>query len=251
MSSGVAFLRAAGGAAAAFAGRALDLLYPRPCAGCGGAAGEGGHHLCGPCLEGLDVVHRPFCERCGDPADGVTGIEYACSSCRAAAPHFDCARSAVRFRGAVREAIHRFKYSGEVHLGADLAMLLGICVRTHYRIEEIDMLAYVPLFHTRERERGYNQARELAGALGRAEGLPVFRHLVRDRATGSQTRLNVLQRRENVSGAFRVIEPDWAAARTFLLVDDVMTTGATVNECARVLKQAGAHRVWVATVARG
>jgi ComF family protein len=158
----------------------------------------------------------------------------------------------VRFREGVKDWLHRFKYSHATYLASDLGKLLTAVVRAHYERERPDAVAYVPLYPVKERARTYNQARLLAEVLSRELGVPLARGcLERVRDTGTQTHLTARQRSENVRDAFAVRHPEWVEGRHFLLVDDVMTTGATVNECARALKAAGSGRVLVATVARG
>lgn len=229
-----------------------DLLWPRRCEGCGNPPGEGGGHLCWDCRAQLPWIEPPYCDRCGDPVTGAITNDYLCSLCTAREPAFDRARSAVRFRGGVKDWLHHFKYSHATHLSADLGALLAAAVRAHYGHEKPDAVAYVPLYAVKERTRTYNQARLLAAALAREMKLPLARScLERVRDTGTQTHLTARQRAMNVEGAFRARCPEWVEGRQFLLVDDVMTTGATVNECARALKEAGAGRVLVVTVARG
>ena len=231
----------------------LDFLYPRACLGCGGAVSSDEHHLCWDCVAGLVPVVDPYCEWCGDPVDGVVGHRYTCSMCRRHAPAFERARSGVRYRGAVRNALQRFKYNQDVSALPDLGRLLKACVDAHYRDVRLDAVAYVPLYPRRERRRTYNQSRLLAQELARAMGIPLAtpRCLRRVRETGTQTGLNARQRRENVRNAFAVGDVPWIEGRRLLLIDDVMTTGATVSECARALKAAGAAGVHVASVARG
>ena len=230
---------------------ALDLFFPRSCAGCGGPVDGQDGYVCSDCLMAIVPVTEPFCAHCGDPIDGQAGKSFTCSLCVKSAPAFDLARSAARFRGPLRPLLHQFKYAEATHLSGDLTRLLAACVETHYDPVQVDMIAFVPLFHRRERERSYNQARLLAERLGRRYDRPVLRGLTRVRDTGTQTRLHMAERVENVKGAFVVTEPRWVEGKTFLLIDDVMTTGATLREVAASLKAAGAWRVLVATVARG
>ncbi|MFO7536242.1 MAG: ComF family protein [Kiritimatiellia bacterium] len=237
--------------AAVWGRTALDLLFPRRCAACEGPVEGQEGCVCGNCLLDLVPVSDPFCARCGDPIDGVAGKIFTCSLCVKSEPAFDLARSALRYRGPLKRILRRFKYSDGTYLARDLSLALGLCVETHYEPAQIDMIAYVPLYHRRERERSYNQARLLAEGMGRRYGKPVLRGLKRVRDTGTQTRLHMAARAENVKGAFLVTEPAWVSGKTFLLVDDVMTTGATLREVAAALKAAGAWRVLVSTVARG
>lgn len=230
----------------------LDLIWPRSCAACGKPAGDAARYLCWDCLATLPVIEAPFCSCCGDPVEGEITRDYICSFCVDRAPSFDCARSAIRFRGAVKEVLHGFKYSNATHLEQDLATLLHACVRTHFSQERFDAVTFVPLHPAKERVRTYNQARLLAGRLAGLMEIPLARgSLTRLRETGTQTHLSMKERARNVAGAFAVRCPEWVEGRSFLLVDDVMTTGATVNEISRVLKSAGASKVCVATVARG
>ena len=230
----------------------LDLVYPRSCVICDGEVGCEGLHICWECLAAIPLVCPPFCSLCGDPVEGLVEQSYRCSWCRRTRPAFDRARSAVRHRGGVRRALHAFKYQRAVWLRADFLRLLDACVATHFRHVAFDAVTFVPLYPSRERHRNYNQAGALALGLAHRLGVPFGPGLLRRiRATVSQTNLSGVERRRNVRGAFRAARPGWIEGRTFLLVDDVMTTGATVNECSRVLKRAGAVGVHVVTVARG
>jgi ComF family protein len=137
-------------------------------------------------------------------------------------------------------------------LSRDLADFLEACWRTHFNGADLDAVTFVPLFPRKQRERTYNQSHLLAAELAPRLRCPLLtRCLRRVRYTATQTHLSMDERAANVRGAFAVSDPDWVAGRNLLLVDDVMTTGATVSECARVLKEAGAGRVYVITVARG
>ena len=230
----------------------LDICYPRRCGGCGGDTAGSEGHLCWDCLASAVYITDPMCSRCGDPVDGLVEHDFECGWCRRTHPAFDAARSALRFRGPIRDAMHRFKYNRATHLSADLGGLLAGCVHAHFGTERFDSITYVPLHTTKARERSYNQSRLLAGELGRRLNVPVVHKAIeRVRFTRTQTRLNADERKQNVRGAFRAAMPGWIDGRRWLLVDDVMTTGATVDECARVLKEHGAIAVTVVTVARG
>ena len=158
----------------------------------------------------------------------------------------------MRFRGVVPGLLHRFKYGAATHLVPDLGGWLEACVRTEYPRATFDVVAFVPLYPSRERQRTYNQAALLAGELARRLGLPVAaRCLRRTRDTGTQTHLSARARAANVRGAFAAVQPAWIDGRRFLLVDDVMTTGSTLAEAAGVLMAAHAASVHVVTVARG
>jgi ComF family protein len=229
-----------------------DLVFPRACVHCGQPPGREADYLCWDCLSAVHTIVQPYCSHCGDPVDGVTGHDYTCSTCKRERIHFECARSAARYSGPLKTAVQTFKYRHGTWLARDLGMLLLACVRTHFRPEHIDAIAAVPLFPKRERFRHYNQAYLLARRLAGRLDKPLLRNcLVRTQPTVSQVRFNAAARRDNIHNAFATRNEAWIDGRRILLVDDVMTTGSTVNECARVLKEAGAAAVRVATVARG
>ena len=229
-----------------------DLVYPRFCIACNGRVRQESGHVCWDCLSGVEYVTRPFCSLCGDPVDGKVEHEYLCSVCRRHAPSFDTARSAVRYRGSMATAIRALKYSNSTQVSGDLGRLLGGCVETCYDRVQFDAVTCVPLHRSKEAKRTYNQSGLLGKALAKRLKLRlVTRCLERAENTDTQTGLSMSQRRKNVRGAFEASMPDWIEGRRLLLVDDVMTTGATVDECSRVLKNAGAATVHVVTVARG
>jgi len=229
----------------------LDLVFPRACVGCQGRAGDEFLYLCWNCLTKIRLVKPPYCLLCGDPAYGELPNAYFCAACRKKKPFFDCARSAAVYTGLIREMILDFKYRGAIWLSPDLGQLMFACLRTHFSAPHIDCVAYVPLHKTRERERTYNQsfllAKEIAGRLNRK----VSDYLERVQATTSQTHLTSAERADNVKNKFAVKRRHDLKGQCVLLVDDVMTTGVTVNECARVLKNAGARELLVLTLARG
>lgn len=208
--------------------------------------------MCWECLAACAWITVPFCRLCGDPVSGAVTGEYACTLCLDRTPDFDRARSAVRYVDPVSTILQQFKYGHATWLSRDLGVMLEACMRAQYAAIHLDAILYVPLAARKERERTYNQSRLLAQELGHRMRVPVaHRALRRTRYTTTQTHLRASERMANVRDAFKVCTPDWVEGRSLLLVDDVMTTGATVRECARVLKGAGAYRVFVVTVARG
>lgn len=234
------------------AGEALtSLFFPPHCASCG-ADTVPGIHLCPACAEKPRAIEPPFCQRCSEPFDGAIDGSFECANCADRTLHFDCAVAPYLSRGVVREFIHRFKYDHERHLRQPLAAWLADALDDErLRAQPIDAIVPVPLHPTRLRERGFNQATLLAELLSVRAGVPMRDCLQRTRYTTTQTRLDREQRMENLRNAFRVRRNAAVQHRHLLLVDDVFTTGSTVNECARVLRRAGAASVRVATVARG
>lgn len=225
-------------------GALLDFFFPPRCAGCH----QRGEWLCAACLARVPPLTAPLCERCGSPRRG----KIACRVCHNnSLRSIDWARSAYPFTGPLRDAIHRFKYEHERaradHLGALLVPHLAAMPGADWSVAPL--LVPVPLSAARRRERGYNQAEALTRALASARGWSVATALVRTRATPPQVGLDLAARRANVHGAFAWCgEP--LTGRRVLLIDDVLTTGATASECAAVLKAAGAGWVGLLTVAR-
>jgi ComF family protein len=238
------FLHRAGAAA-------LSLLYPPHCAACS-AETPSGVHLCAPCREKARRIEAPFCRTCSQPFDGAITSEFTCPNCADRTLHFDCAVAPFLSRSVVRELIHRFKYEREFYLRLPLADFAAEgFADERLRARPIDALIPVPLHSARFREREFNQADEIARLLSRRTGIPVLRALRRIRYTSTQTVLDRHARMENLRNAFRVRQSPAVLQRHLVLVDDVFTTGSTVDECARVLRAAGAASVRVLTIARG
>jgi ComF family protein len=182
---------------------------------------------------------------------GAEGAGPRCGACRRHPPVYAYSRAAVRYEDLAREALHAFKFGGHRALAAPLGDLLIETVEGRLPAGLPDLLVPVPLHPRRERERGFNQSQLLARRVGRAWGRPVRDDvLVRAVATPSQTTLDRAARRANVRRAFRLRRPEAVAGRHVLLVDDILTTGATVSECARCLEEAGPRTVGILTVAR-
>jgi len=229
----------------------VSLFFPPHCAACG-ADTPGGVHLCAGCGEKVTRITAPFCRRCSEPFEGAIDGEFECVNCGDRALHFECAVAPYLSRGVVREFIHRFKYDHDRSLRIPLAAWLADALAdARITAQPIDAIVPVPLHATRFRERGFNQAALLARLLSVRAGVPMVEALQRTRYTTTQTRLDRHERMENLRNAFRVRDTAAVKSRHLLLVDDVFTTGSTVDECARVLLAAGTASVRVATVARG
>ncbi len=229
---------------------AVSLLYPPLCTICGRSI-RAGEYLCDQCETKAVRIVAPFCEKCSEPFDGaITGV-FTCANCAHRTIYFDAAVAAYRGRGIVREVIHEFKYGRRIHLrhlvarwlrsALDDERLLGRC---------FDVIIPVPLHPTRQRERGFNQATLLAELLSAQTSIRCKPLLERTRYTTTQTALDRPERMENLHNAFRLRKNADVRGLRVLLVDDVLTTGSTLNECARVLKRAGAFSVHAATAAR-
>ena len=231
----------------------LALFYPRVCQICKLARATPEQGLvCAKCWSGVRFIRAPFCERCGLPYEGDITTPFECSNCRDMELHFSSARSAVTAKGVTLEVIHRFKYSNALWFEPFLADLLLRAAVPALRAEKWDIIVPVPLHPTKKREREFNQATRIAAHLARAVGLPLNENLVRRvTPTRTQTLLTKKQRWENVRRAFAAVPGAKLSGERIVLVDDVLTTGATTSACARVLRELGAGEVCVWTVARG
>jgi ComF family protein len=215
----------------------IETVYPRRCAGCG----LRGVWVCDECFALVPLDDEPKCPRCGVP------IGFSRCRCPDLALEIDRFRAVGPYRQWLGASIRYFKYGGERARGDHLGELLAS------RINEFlpfDCLVPVPLHRSRIRERGFNQAAILANVAGELLGVPVEEVLARNRDTGHQARLGADDRRVNVRGAFAVPNQNAVAGRRLVLVDDVMTTGSTLNACAKVLIEAGASWVGAVVLAR-
>ena len=222
-------------------GIALDLLFPQYCVGCG----KEGDFLCSSCRQSLPEITPPLCPRCGRPQS--SGI--LCPSCVAWQAKIDGIRSPFRFDGVMRQAIHQLKYRNLRALVIPLAKLLHDYLIAYPLSAEV--LVPVPLHPKRLRERGYNQSGLLAQELGKLTNLPVVEGcLIRRHHTPPQARTTTVEERwSNTADAF-VCRDRELRDRSVLLIDDVSTSGATLDACAAALKDAGANSVWGLVVAR-
>ena len=226
----------------------FDVMLPRVCMLCGDPL-PGPGALCRDCYGRFETIPGPVCTCCGAVFPSPQGSDHLCGECIARPAHYDCARSAGVYAGELRRAIQQFKFRRGSMLAGPLAEfaanLTGLGRDGRY-----DALVPVPLHTQRLRSRGYNQSLLLAQGLGRLWSVPVERDfLLRISWRVPQASLSRQQRRRAVAGAFACRDRRHAGAR-LLLVDDVFTSGATVNECARTLKRCGAAAVDVLTVAR-
>lgn len=232
----------------------LDVFFPRSCLDCGSPVeGEGFQYLCASCRRRVVQVGPPCCETCGYPVYGQVESARSCPHCIHLDPAYETGRVAALFQGPVRSLIHALKYEQAEYVVPDLARLAA---------ESPDYLAFirdanlvpVPLHPRKLRERGYNQSDLIARAVCRAAGGRTRRVDLLERIldTPSQTRYSRQERQANLKNAFALVKnaPIMDAQR-YIIVDDVFTTGSTLNACAQVLRRSGVRRVDVATIGHG
>jgi ComF family protein len=226
----------------------VDAVLPPRCLSCGVAVDDP-DALCASCWNAMHFFAAPWCAVCGLPFVHPIGEGAVCGACAASPPHWDRARAVLRYDRHSRSLVLSLKHGDRTHL----ARSLGLWMRRAGRevLDGADLLVPVPLHWTRLFARRYNQAALLAHAIHAAGGPPVAPDwLVRRRRTPMQGRLGPLARARNVRGAFALRKGRSVAGKRLVIIDDVLTTGATVEECARVLRRAGANWIGVLTVAR-
>ena len=226
----------------------LDLLFPPVCIACREPSGSSG--FCAPCWSMIQFLDGPLCACCGIPFDVALLDGASCALCLTRPPAFDMARAILRYDDVAKAPILALKHADRLDLVPGFALWLERAGRG--LIESSDLIVPVPLHRGRLWRRRYNQAAELARALSRRSGIALdTAALMRGRPTPSQgTMPSARARRRNVLGAFKVPQPGRVAGRNILLVDDVLTTGATAEAAARALKLAGAAKVQVLALAR-
>ena len=216
----------------------LDLLFPPRCGVCDGLRRP---VFCDDCKSLLEPILGPVCPQCGRPGRPCERCQDTPVPCR----------SAFRYVGAAGAAVRRLKYDRVYALGPALGQLLAECVRAWPEVLEVDGVVPVPIHASRQRQRTFNQAELIAGPVAEAFCLPCATDvLVRHRRTPPQVGRSRQERRTNIAGAFRVVNRGRVMSRSFMLVDDVYTSGFTLRECAAELMAAGARRVTAVTVCR-
>jgi ComF family protein len=231
----------------------LDLLFPPACENCG-VVGKAG--LCDDCLRRVETLQYPYCMVCGIPFDpNAAAPPQLCEHCRSATPHFDAARAYGLHAGPLRTAIVAYKFKGRMNLADALADLIEHRIRdemggeTPLPLMDADAVIPLPLHSSRRKWRGFDQAVLLARALGRRLGVQCIEGMLeRSKPTAPQIGLTPNERRENVRRAFAVQDPAAVESKRLLLIDDVLTTGATARAAARALKRAGTREVYLLTV---
>ncbi len=229
----------------------LDLLYPPRCEACGSLRRDA---MCAECLAAVERIKPPVCDVCGEPFDPGAQSAPTCAGCRRARRPFSVARSAAYYTGPLVKAIGRFKYHCQMVLWRPLGELMVEALHNGgakaLDPDSVDVVCPVPLHQSRLEQRGFNQSELIAEVVAESIGRPLSSLLERTRPTLPQVDLPAPSRAANVRGAFQARLQEVIEAQRVLLIDDLHTTGATIAECARVLRRAGAAEVRAFTLAR-
>jgi ComF family protein len=229
-----------------------DVIFPSRCVTCHTLL----HHkksvtFCESCVSRIKAIRPPLCPVCGMPFHADEGSNHLCGDCILSPKAFSVARAVGQYEATLLEAIHSFKYLGQAALGKILGKMMAEHVYPHFHIPSFTLIMPVPLHTKRLRERLFNQSLILARVVAKTYGIPLdFVSLKRHIYTQPQVTLGRSDRQANVRGAFEVKNPEKIKGEKILLIDDVYTTGNTLNECARVLLNNGAMDVGVLTLAR-
>ncbi|RJR34803.1 MAG: ComF family protein [Desulfobacteraceae bacterium] len=227
----------------------IDLLFPPRCVLC--RTFNTSESLCDACFSSFQKLVSPVCPICGGPFPDGIQENHVCEECLKKRPYFDSAAALYLYDGRIMDAIHQFKYGGKSHLARVLGPLLAAFGRERLSDPGGILVMPVPLHPRRLRERGYNQSLLLARHVSSVLRASLdFMSLRRTRDTQVQTGLKKDERRRNVRRAFEVTDRNAVKGKTILLVDDVATTGSTLNECSRVLRKAGCNEIHCLVLAR-
>ena len=229
-----------------------DLIFPPRCITCDTLLEQRGPlPLCPSCREKIRFIHSPLCPRCGLPFPAAEGEDHLCGDCITVEKPYAVARAVGEYEETLLTAIHRFKYRGRAGIGGILGGIMADFAAGIWDMKIFDLIVPVPLHRRRLRERGFNQAVILAREISKRFDIPLdFISLRREAFTPPQVGLGREERSANVRGAFSAKHAERIAGRRILLVDDVYTTGSTLEECTRTLIRAKAESVAVLTLAR-
>ncbi|MCK4307540.1 ComF family protein [candidate division WOR-3 bacterium] len=224
----------------------FNFILPPHCSVCKNPLGDEEKSICDECWGSIQVVTPPFCERCGKPSE-----ESVCNECIEYPHEFTRARALGEYKDVLSSLIRLFKYSHKLSIGRKLGGMLSTVLKNDEIMNYSDALIAVPLYPVRERARGYNQSDIIAREVSNYTGIPKLNGILcRIRPTKSQTELSKEKRKLNVKDAFMVKADEQIKWKKLVLIDDVCTTGATLDECAKELYQAGANEVYALVVAR-
>ncbi len=227
----------------------MDIIFPPKCMMCGKILDRGKTFLtCSECAGKAPLNVGRRCKICATPLESVFG-ELICPNCRKSKRYFKRAYTPFVYEGGVKNAVKALKFKGKNAYAASLASFMFACIKGENGFDDIDMITFVPIHFNRFGERGYNQSQLLAECLGEFSGLPVTQLLKKKVDTRPLSKTRYSKRSETVRGSFEFCEKTDVRGKCVLLVDDVITTGSTANECAKLLVKNGASAVTVAAVA--
>ena len=207
--------------------------------------------FCPDCKEKIKFITGNLCPVCGTTFSNSPAGSHLCGNCLENKTYFSSARAVVSYETIILHAIHQFKYGNNISVGALLASFMADFSFPDVDFTDYSLIVPVPLHIKRLRQRGFNQSLILARAIGKKRQIPInFSLLKRHKFTETQTGMNKTERKQNIKGAFEVRDKKNIAGKNVILIDDVYTTGATINECAKTLTKAGAQKVTVLTLAR-
>ena len=223
------------------------IFFQNGCIVCGRAATSA---VCADCSNSLRYIEQPSCTKCGKPFSTHSGISHLCYDCIKGKNKFTLSRAVFAYNGSIVTLIHRFKFGDQVNLSSFFSEELFKLYEANFAAMGINAILPVPLSMHRLKHRSYNQTQLLAGHLSKRLSLPVFAHaLEKIKETQPQSRLSAEERQENVKDAYRVTNRGPLKGKKILLIDDVITTGATVNACTRALLRSGIKQVYVTAIA--
>ncbi len=231
----------------------LNVFLPKCCVLCRKVlTDKNNRHLCDSCRNKLQPITGLFCQKCGKPLPDGGAHCYFCRTAGASGTHFEHIRAAGVYEGALKEVIRKFKYQDKDFLVDDLSEFLIQQSKNQFNWTEIDFVVPVPLHKKSEHRRGYNQARLLAEKVSIYFNKPLISgNLIRVKKTKAQMQLPREERLTNLVNAFRITEPLTFRSKNLILIDDVSTTGTTIEECARTAKKNGVKKIWGLVLAHG
>jgi ComF family protein len=228
----------------------FQFLLPPQCPCCEKFLEGDQQGFCSNCLSEIHWIEPPFCSICGIPFISKEVETHPCGACVTHKKYFSMARASGTYEGSLQKAIHDWKYAGKTHLTPFFAEWMAEGLNRYWEPGSLDLLIPVPLYPQRLRKRGFNQALLLVKELSRHIEIPYQKTILqKKKPTIPQVNLSGIEREKGLRGAFHVIGEEALEGKTVLLIDDVYTTGATVNECSKVLLKGGAKKVDVLTLA--
>ncbi|MFH1897303.1 MAG: ComF family protein [Candidatus Desantisbacteria bacterium] len=233
----------------------FNLIFPAECSFCSNPLETiRQRYICANCQTKIVPIELPVCDKCGKPlVPSFNRLQHPlCRECRTMRRYFTVARAVGTYEGVLKKAIWLFKYEGKTGLQGILGSLMVDCINHLDWASKIDIIVPIPLHKTKLKTRGYNQAGILTVFMGEKLNIPISQNnLKRIKATITQASLKRKERIKNIHNAFFIQQPEKFSGKRILLIDDVFTTGATSNECSRILKKAGVSDIFVLTIARG